>query len=234
MNDKIRLTNRLRYALKQYYPQVLEWFEDIDTLLFCDYIARWPTLIQAKRARANTLKRFFREHNMRFAHVLERRVTAIKQAQPLTMDEGVIIPHRLQSLVLIDQLRIMLGAIKQFDEAIEALASKHVDYRLFRPLPGAGPKRLTILGQGRGIDRVNHKEIIFLKGRDNRSFRQFHGHRNGASKPLVQRLRPFINLLHLVWDRTELSLFTLRRLEADIMLLVRPIKTDKGYIVYFV
>jgi hypothetical protein len=26
VNDKIRITNRLRSALKQYYPQMLEWF----------------------------------------------------------------------------------------------------------------------------------------------------------------------------------------------------------------
>ena len=31
MNDRVRLTNRLRNALKQYYPQALEWFDRIDT-----------------------------------------------------------------------------------------------------------------------------------------------------------------------------------------------------------
>jgi len=36
MNDRIRLTNRSRSALKQYYPQVLEWFDHIDTPMFCD------------------------------------------------------------------------------------------------------------------------------------------------------------------------------------------------------
>ena len=56
----MRITNRLRYTLKQYYPQVLEWFEQIDTLLFCNFINRWPTLTQVKRARENTLKTFFK------------------------------------------------------------------------------------------------------------------------------------------------------------------------------
>jgi hypothetical protein len=41
MNDRVRITNRLRNALKQYYPQPLEWFDHIDTLLFCDFIRRW-------------------------------------------------------------------------------------------------------------------------------------------------------------------------------------------------
>ena len=153
VNDKIRLTNRLRCALKQYYPQVLEWFEDIDTVLFCDFIARWPTLRQAKRARKNTLKTFFCEHNMRFAQVLERRLTAINKALPLTKDEAVILPHRLLSLVFIEQLRVTLDAIKRFDEEIEKLASQHVDYGLFSPLPGAGsslaPRLLVAFGEDR-------------------------------------------------------------------------------------
>ena len=47
VNDKIRITNRIRCTLKQYYPQTLDWFDHIDTPLFCDFINRWPTLTQA-------------------------------------------------------------------------------------------------------------------------------------------------------------------------------------------
>ena len=163
VNDKIRLTNRLRCALKQYYPQVLEWFEDIDTVLFCDFIERWPTLIQAKRARKNTLKTFFSQHNMRFANVLERRLTAINNAIPLTRDEAVILPHRLQSLVFIEQLRITLQAIKRFDEEIEKLASQHVDYGLFSPLPGAGPSLAPRLLVAFGEDRERYHNAAELQ-----------------------------------------------------------------------
>jgi hypothetical protein len=38
VNDKIRITNRMRSVLKHYYPQVLGWFDHIDTPLFCDFI----------------------------------------------------------------------------------------------------------------------------------------------------------------------------------------------------
>lgn len=44
VGDKTRFTNRLVSALKQYFPQALEWFEARDTTLFCDFITRWPTL----------------------------------------------------------------------------------------------------------------------------------------------------------------------------------------------
>ncbi len=64
MNDRVRITNRLRNALKQYYPQALDWFDHIDTPLFCAFIRQWPSLSQAKRARRTTLEKFFHQHNM--------------------------------------------------------------------------------------------------------------------------------------------------------------------------
>lgn len=139
VNDRVRLTNRLRNTLKQYYPQALQWFDRIDTPLFCDFIERWPTVIQVKRARRTTLANFFNKHNMRFVSVLESRLQSIKATTPLTLDDAVITPHRLQALVLVDLLRATLAAIKRFDAAIADLAPKHADYALFDGLPGAGP-----------------------------------------------------------------------------------------------
>jgi len=101
-------TERLRSTLKQYYPQMLEWFERLDTVLVCDFITRWPTLTQLKRARKGTLEKFFHEHNMRFSHVLETRLKSIKAAMPLTLDAAVVMPYSLQVLVLTDQLRVSL------------------------------------------------------------------------------------------------------------------------------
>ena len=163
VDDKIRITNRLRVALKQYYPQILEWFDHIDTRLFCDFLTRWPTLIQARRARRNTLKTFFDQHNMRFEHLLEERLVAIKSASPLTLDDAVIVPHRLQALILVEQLRVMLDAIKRFDEEIERVAKQHADYALFSSLPGAGPNLAPRLLVAFGEQRERYKTAADLQ-----------------------------------------------------------------------
>ena len=72
VGDKTRFTNRLTNTLKQYYPQALDWFEQRDTVLFCDFLTRWPTLTQVKRARHASLKAFFHAHNGRRAALIER------------------------------------------------------------------------------------------------------------------------------------------------------------------
>jgi len=153
VNDKTRLTNRLTNTLKQYYPQALEWFEQRDTILFCDFLVRWPTLIQAKRAHTASLKAFFHAHNGRRPLVIDARLAAIKAALPLTEDPGVIDPCRLYALVLVDQLRITLQAIDRFDHEIAALAPTLPDFSLFQALPGAGPSLAPRLLVAFGEDR---------------------------------------------------------------------------------
>ena len=153
VGDKGRITNRLIYALKQYFPQAVEWFKDKDTVVFCDFLSRWPTLKQAKHARRATLEVFFREHNVRYPHIIEERLQAIKTATPLTEDLAVITPHRLLVQALVEQLRVSLEAIERFDAETTTLAQTLPDYSLFRALPGAGatlaPRLLAAFGEQR-------------------------------------------------------------------------------------
>src|SRR5258706_7127759 len=139
VHDKVRLSNRVTYALKQYFPQALDWFQEIDTVLFCDFLQRWPTLKQVQRARKTTLTVFFTAHHVRYPKVIEQRLIAIRAATPLTQDDAVITPHRLLVGTLVAQLRVTLQAIERFDAEIEITTGKLADYPLFRALPGAGP-----------------------------------------------------------------------------------------------
>jgi transposase len=139
VNDKVRLTNRLTSTLKNYFPQVLQWFQDTDTHIFCDFLSRWPTLKAAQLARRSTLETFFRDHHVRSTDVIAQRLHAIKAATPLTTDEGVIAPHALLVQTLVNQLRVTLEAIEPFDNAIAQRAHSHPDFPLFQALPGAGP-----------------------------------------------------------------------------------------------
>jgi transposase len=134
-----RVTNRMSAALKDYFPQVLEWFKDKDTLVFCDFVSRWPTLKQAQRARKARLCAFFHEHNVRYKHIVEQRVQSIMAASPLTADASVIDPNSLLVISLAQQLRVLLQSVERFDAEIAAVAPSLADYELFAGLPGAGP-----------------------------------------------------------------------------------------------
>jgi transposase len=153
VGDKVRLTNRLTSALKNYFPHVLQWFHDKDTTIFCDFLTQWPTLKAAQLARRSTLERFFHAHHVRYADVIDQRIQAIKRATPLTTDEGVIAPTALLVQALVSQLRVTLQAIDAFDHAIAQHAQSHPDFPLFDALPGAGavlaPRLLAAFGEQR-------------------------------------------------------------------------------------
>jgi transposase len=153
VGDKVRLTNRLTSALKNYFPHVLQWFHDKDTVIFCDFLAQWPTLKAVQLARRSTLERFFHDHHVRYADIIDQRIRAIRSATPLTTDEGIIAPNALLVQALVTQLRVTLHAIETFDHAIAQRAQSHPDFPLFDALPGAGtvfaPRLLVAFGEQR-------------------------------------------------------------------------------------
>src|SRR5919109_446209 len=139
VGDKVRITNRLTSTLKNYCRQVLHWFQEKDTAIFCDFLSRWPTLKAVQLARRSPLETCFRAHHVRYADVIAQRLEAIKSATPLTTDEGVIAPNALLVQALVAQLRVTLQAIADFDTAIAQCAQRHPDFPFFQALPGAGP-----------------------------------------------------------------------------------------------
>jgi transposase len=153
VNDQTRITNRITSALKNYFPQPLQWFADKDSVLFCDFLHRWPTVKAARQARRTTLERFFLEHNVRQPKLIEQRIDAIKSAVALTQDDGVIQPFALLVTALVEQLRATLRAIETFNQEIADRAPAHPDFSIFDSFPAAGPvfapRLLTAFGEQR-------------------------------------------------------------------------------------
>ena len=119
VQNRVDLTNLITATLKNYYPHVLDWFKEKDTAIFCNFIIKWPSLDDAKKARKQTLMNFFLQNNPRYTDVNERRVEEIKMAFSLTDDIGVIEPNRIMIEVLIPQLKLLIEGILHFDNEIK-------------------------------------------------------------------------------------------------------------------
>ncbi|TWX62460.1 IS110 family RNA-guided transposase, partial [Colwellia hornerae] len=157
VQDSVDLSNKITAALKNYYPQVLEWFKEKDTFVFCDFILKWPSLDHAKTARKQTLLDFFTTHNSHYAQVNDARITSIKSAMALTEDIGVIEPNKLLVEVLVAQFKVLLKGIVSLDKVIKEAYKTQPDKVIFDSLPGAGqqlaPRLLVAFGSNR--DRYN-------------------------------------------------------------------------------
>jgi len=162
VQDRVDVTNKITTTLKNYYPHVLDWFKEKDTMIFCDFLLRWPSLEQAKRARKQTLTDFFNDHNSRYPAVNEKRINNIKEAEALTNDKAIIAPNLLLIECLVVQLKQLMLSIERFDIEIKAIYKQHKDRFIFDSLPGAGPqiapRLLAAMGSNR--DRYHSCEEI--------------------------------------------------------------------------
>lgn len=167
VGDKVRLTNRITASLKNYYPQVLEWFEDKDTQVFCDFILKYPTLKAAQAASPDELTTFFQQHSVVRKTAINRRIEQIQSGTALTEDQSVIECMQLLVSAWIRQLKILLISIQGFDGDIEELFAIHPDADLFSSLPGAGPHLAPRLLVAFGEDRSRYlsaQEILRYVG----------------------------------------------------------------------
>ena len=153
VNDGTRTTNRLTALLKSYFPQVLNWFSELRTLIVCDFLDRWPTLEAVQRTRPTTVNKFLRSHHSVRRETNERRLAEIKTAVPLTTDLAVLNSSKLIVKGLTAQLRTTIKALAELDRHIEALCQTHQDYELFSSLPGVGSIYAARLTAAMGSDR---------------------------------------------------------------------------------
>ena len=138
VQDRVRVTNRLTFTLKDYFPQIVEWFRDKETEVFAAFLERWPSLEAVQRARRETVVAFFHAHNVRRASVIDRRIAWIESERPLTSDPAVIEPAVAVVAALLPQLRALSAGIARLDADIARRCEALPDFRLFAPLPGAG------------------------------------------------------------------------------------------------
>ncbi len=153
VDEKTEQTNRLTSHLKIYFPQILNWFEHLDTELVCALLERWPTLEELQKAPPTKLRAFFRKHHCRDQELIERRILAIRQSIAAIRDRAVIEAKSMVVKVIVQLIRTLLEGSADLDERIEEAAAAHPDLFIFESLPGAGavlaPRLLAAFGSQR-------------------------------------------------------------------------------------
>jgi transposase len=156
VNMRTRLSNQLKALLKGYFPQALELSgEDLTTPMACALLQKWPSLQQLKKARPETIRRFYYAQNARRGDVIEKRLALIAQAVALTNDPALIESSIITVQALTLGLRAAHTAISRYDREIARTFSEHPDASLFAALPGSGtvysPRLLAAFGSRREL-----------------------------------------------------------------------------------
>jgi ribosomal protein S15P/S13E len=139
VDDRTRYSNQLTAWVKMYFPQVLDWIDDIDSAMGCDLLERWPSLEQLQQVKPNHLHAFFIEHNSRSEERIQQRIQAIYQATRAVADPALLQGGPAVVTGLVAVLKTLNAQIAELDRLIQQAEIDHPDAGLYAALPGAGP-----------------------------------------------------------------------------------------------
>jgi transposase len=153
VNQRVAFTNQLTQALKEYFPQALDWGGEVERVMICDFLSKWPTLEKIKKVRPDTIRAFYRQHGCRSSERIDERLEAICTARALTGDPAVIATSVCMVQAIVRSLYPVLESIARLDKEIEERFKGHPDMAIFDSFPGAGaalaPRLLAAMGSDR-------------------------------------------------------------------------------------
>lgn len=144
--------NRLTDNVKVYFPQILDWFSDLNSPVVTALLRRWPTLGKLKAARSAVLRNFFLRHNKTRDNI-EERIARIRQAVEAVTDPAILEACTERTPTLLAQLAVLDTAVKGLNKRIAVVFESHPDAFIFQSLPGAGPALEPRLLAGMGTHR---------------------------------------------------------------------------------
>ena len=140
VNQRTYVSNQLTAALKDFYPQALEWSgKELWSPMALDFLGKWPNLTAIKAAKPAAIRRFYHAHNVRSEEVIEARLKALEAARPITRDEAILLAREMAVGLGVAQLRVLQTHLGEIDAEIARRFAAHPEHQFFHNLPGAGP-----------------------------------------------------------------------------------------------
>jgi transposase len=153
----------LTAALKEYFPQVLSWFDDGTGKLARAFLLRWPTLAQACTARADAITKVVKAHSRQKPEAIEELIASIRSAVALTDDAAIIEAMSLLAVSYVSIIETLEESISKYDHEIESLWATNADHDIFANVPGAGPALAPRLAVAFGGQRDRYESAAEMQ-----------------------------------------------------------------------
>jgi transposase len=137
IEQRTALINQLRQAVSEYYPAVLEAFEDWRRPSVWKFVIEFPTpeiLLKRKRSR---WEKFLHKHRLWRSDTGEKRLEIFARAGAFCGSPGVTAAKSLLAVSLARLLGLLQNQLDEYRSQIEKLFEPHPDRGLFGSLPGA-------------------------------------------------------------------------------------------------
>jgi transposase len=157
VEQRTRLSNQLQTRLKQVFPLALEVLGSLTTDLAAEFLSRWSSFDELRRAAPEDIAALYRAHGLGQAKI-EERLQRIAAAMPLTTDAALVVGGRLLIRTLAMQLAALAEPLREYDRQLAEHMQQHPDAAIFRSFPGAGDALAPRLLAAFGADRDRLQE----------------------------------------------------------------------------
>ena len=137
--ERTRCTQRLRHALRDYFPAALEAFEDLDAADTLELLARAPDPASAARLTTAQISAALKRARRRDIAAKAEQIQAVLRAAHLGQPDIVAAAYAASARALIAVLATLNEQVKTLQGQVEAYFGQHPDAEILLSQPGLGP-----------------------------------------------------------------------------------------------
>jgi transposase len=136
--ERTRCTQRLRHALRDYFPAALEAFEDLDAADTLELLARAPDPASATKLTTAQISAALKRARRRGIAAKAERIQAVLRAAHLGQPDVVAAAYATSVRALIAVLITLNEQVKTLQGQVEAYFGQHPDAEIIASQPGLG------------------------------------------------------------------------------------------------
>jgi transposase len=137
--ERTRCTQRLRHALRDYFPAALEAFEDLDASDTLELLAKAPDPASAARLTSAQISAALKRARRRDIPVKAERIRVVLRAEHLGQPPVVTAAYAASVGALVAVLVTLNEQVKTLQGQVEAHFGQHPDAEIVLSQPGLGP-----------------------------------------------------------------------------------------------
>ena len=136
--ERTRCTQRLRHALREYFPAALEAFEDLDAPDTLELLAKAPDPASAARLTTAQISAALKRARRRDIAAKAQRIQAVLRAAHLGQPDVVTAAYAVSVRALVAILGTLNEQVKTLQGQVEAYFGRHPDAEILLSQPGLG------------------------------------------------------------------------------------------------
>ncbi|WP_275408803.1 IS110 family transposase [Actinocatenispora rupis] len=137
--ERTRHTQRLRHALRDYFPAALVAFDDLDAVDSLELLAKAPTPARAARLTIAQISGALRRARRKDVRDKAAAVQAALRAEQLSQPEIVADGYAASVQALLAVLTVLNTQVKALQGQVETHFGRHPAAEIYRSQPGLGP-----------------------------------------------------------------------------------------------